>query len=355
MLSQASNALGSNAVTNALGVDFGGILTPSKFLTKFTPSTVFTYRSLAYEIQNSKNFDVIFHWFPRTSQIRTMFSNAFSAMDTTDLNLLVRQIQIPPLSTGSSERTNPNSRAFQASFPGSGVNGEGDLTMTFLNTEFSYVHHCFYQWMCETESPFWIYGPTAAASGNDLAYLKNVGDKVFNQETQSMAQAAAWLDSESDTFNLQFLMSESECAPFTRADIEVKMYSGNMKELHSYWFMGAFPTRISTNTLDHQPVDNGTLEGHSVVFAYDSMCISSPFVFNSPEQEAKSLTSRASDMFGAMGGNSSEWTAGLYDDTLTQIGNTYLAKASRRLNKIMNKTGHKVSDKLKSAEKKVTA
>ena len=56
-----------------------------------------------------------------------------------------------------------------------------------------------------------------------------------------------------------------------------------------------------------------------------------------------------------MGSNSAEWTAGLYDDTLTQIGNTYLAKASRRLNKIMNKTGRKVSDKLKTYQSKLTA
>ena len=121
MLNQAANALGSNAVTNALGIDFGTMLTPSKFLTKFTPSTVFAYRSLAYEIQSSKNFDVIFHWFPRSSQIRSMFANAFSAADTNEINLLVRNIQMPQLTGGQSVGGNDRSRRFQATFPGSAI------------------------------------------------------------------------------------------------------------------------------------------------------------------------------------------------------------------------------------------
>jgi len=353
MVNQAANALGSNAITNALGIDFGTILTPSKFLTKFTPSTVFAYRSLAYEIQSSKNFDVIFHWFPRCSQIRSMFSNAFSAADTNEINLLVRNIQMPNLTSGGSERGNSGNRKFQCSFPGSGVNGEGDLSMTFLNTEFSYVHHCFYQWLCETESPFWVYGPGMAASRKSLDNLKELGKMIFKQNKVSMDMAVKWM-SYDDASKLHFLMSESECAPFTRADIEVKMYSGNMKELHSIWFMGAFPTRIALGGIDHSPTSQQTLEGHTVSFAYDSVCISTPFCYNSSSNSG-ALTKAAAGAFGAMGSNSAEWTAGLYDDTLTQIGNTYLAKASRRLNKIMNKTGRKVSDKLKTYQSKLTA
>ena len=356
MLNQAANALGSNAVTNALGIDFGTMLTPSKFLTKFTPSTVFAYRSLAYEIQSSKNFDVIFHWFPRSSQIRSMFANAFSAADTNEINLLVRNIQMPQLTGGQSVGGNDRSRRFQATFPGSGVNGEGGLTMTFLNTEFSFVHHCFYQWLCETETPYWIYGAGAAASRNALDCLKDLGSKIFKQEngkTNSTTFGKCWMEYD-DASKMSFLMSESECTPFTRADIEVKMYSGNMKELHSIWFMGAFPVSIALGGIDHSPASTQTLEGHTVTFAYDSVCISSPFCYGS-KSNSGALTKAASNLFGSLGSNSSEWTAGLYDDTLTQIGNTYLAKASRRLNKMMNKAGKNVSDKLQKYQSKVTA
>jgi hypothetical protein len=167
-----------------------------------------------------------------------------------------------------------------------------------------------------------------------------------------METAKRWM-SYDDASKLQFLMSESESAPFTRADIEVKMYSGNMKELHSYWFMGAFPVKITTVALDHSPVGTATLEGHTVTFAYDSMCISSPFIFSG--DGGGGLTKAAAGLFDSLGSNSSEWTAGLYDDTLTQIGNTYLSKASKRLNSIMNKTGGKVSDKLKGFQSKLVA
>ena len=118
--------------------------------------------------------------------------------------------------------------------------------------------------------------------------------------------------------------------------------------------MGAFPTRIALGGIDHSPASQQTLEGHTVSFAYDSVCISTPFCYNSSSNSG-ALTKSAAGAFGDMGSNSAEWTAGLYDDTLTQIGNTYLAKASRRLNKIMNKTGRKVSDKLKTYQSKLTA
>lgn len=364
MVNQAANALGSNAITNALGIDFGTILTPSKFLTKFTPSTVFAYRSLAYEIRNSKNFDVIFHWFPRCSQIRSMFSNAFSAADTNEINLLVRSIRMPSLITNPTRGNNDNPK-FSAAFPGLGVNGNGNLSMTFLNTEFSYVNHCFYQWLSETESPFWIYGPSVTASTSALDNLKELGKLIFPQDKVSKSTAIRWMSYE-DASKLIYLNSQSETAPFTRADIEIKMYSGNMKELHSIWFMGAFPIMIELENMDHNPVGQNDLEGHVVTFTYDSICISSPFTYETDQtsysdgtvggvtKQKSNLTNAASSMFGKYS-NSAAWTAGLYDDTLTQIANTYLAKASRKMNRVMNKTGAKVQDKLKTYQSKLTA
>lgn len=349
MVNQAANALGSNAVTNALGIDFGTILTPSKFLTKFTPSTVFAYRSLAYEIRNSKNFDVIFHWFPRCSQIRSMFSNAFSAADTNEINLLVRNIRMPNLESNGVIQANNDNFKFKGAFPGSGVNASGNLTMTFLNTEFSYVNHCFYQWLCETESPFWIYGPEMATSTESIEGLKELGKVVFPEKEKSFYGAKIWMSFE-DASKLIYLNSQTEVVPFTRADIEIKMYSGNMKELHSIWFMGAFPIQIELESMDHNPVGQNDLEGHTVMFAFDSVCISSPFTYSGDN----TLTNAAAGLFGDMS-NSAAWTAGLYDDTLTQIGNTYLAKASRKMNNVMNKTGAKVSDKLKTYQNKLTA
>lgn len=350
MVNQAANALGSNAITNALGIDFGTILTPSKFLTKFTPSTVFAYRSLAYEIRNSKNFDVIFHWFPRCSQIRSMFSNAFSAADTNEINLLVRSIRMPNMTSSSNIRANEGNIKFRGAFPGTGVNCEGNLSMTFLNTEFSYVNHCFYQWLCETESPYWIYGPSVVASTQAVDELKELGKLIFPRaKKMDINYVRSWMAFE-DASKMIYLNSQTETAPFTRADIEVKMYSGNMKELHSIWFMGAFPIEIELENMDHNPVGSNDLEGHTVTFAFDSACISSPFVYSKDNK----LTNAASGLFGEMS-NSASWTAGLYDDTLTQIGNTYLAKMSRKMNKITNKTGAKLSDKLKTYQNKLTA
>lgn len=358
MVNQAANALGSNAVTNALGIDFGTILTPSKFLTKFTPSTVFAYRSLAYEIRNSKNFDVIFHWFPRCSQIRSMFSNAFSAADTNEINLLVRSIRMPNILTNVTYANSENKK-FRGAFPGLGVNADGSLSMTFLNTEFSYVNHCFYQWLSETESPFWLYGPSVTASTDAINNLKMLGKMIFPDGKVSKDYAVTWMSFE-DASKLIYLNSQSETAPFTRADIEIKMYSGNMKELHSIWFMGAFPQQIELENIDNNPVGQNDLEGHTVNFVFDSVCISSPFTYQTEKnsdgvtQPKGNLTNAAAGMFGEYS-NSAAWTAGLYDDTLTQIANTYLAKASRKMNKIMNRTGAKVQDKLKTYQNRLTA
>ena len=351
MVNQAANALGSNAVTNALGIDFGTILTPSKFLTKFTPSTVFAYRSLAYEIRSSKNFDVIFHWFPRCSQIRSMFSNAFSAADTDEINLLVRSIRMPTLASEVVQEANQSNIKFRASFPGLGVNSRGRVEMTFLNTEFSYVDHCFYQWLCETESPFWLYGPNTATDDSAIDKLKTLGNYIFKEGEVSMQYAIDWMSFE-DASKLIYLNSQTESAPFTRADIEVKMYSGNMKELHSIWFMGAYPVTIQLENVDHSKTSANELEGHSVSFAFDSVCISSPFSYDNTG--SNKLTSAASGLFGGMS-YSAPWTSGLYDDTLTQIANTYLAKASRLMNKVTRKAGEKVSGKLKGWQDKLTA
>lgn len=350
MMNQVSNALGSNAITNALGLDFGAIPTPSKFVTKFTPATIFTARSLAYEIHNCKNFDVIFHWHPRTSQIRSMFANAFSASDTDDINLLIRSISIPNLENTAAYGNDDNQR-FRASMAGMGVNGRGAVSMRFLNTEFSYVNHCFYQWLSETESPFWIYGPSVSPNLEATANLKELGKYIFNpKQGISLEEAQMWLNS-ADASKLIYLTSETETAPFTRADIQIKTYSGNMKELHSIWFFGAFPTSIQMDRLDHNPVSQNDLDGHTVNFTFDSMTISSPFVYDS----SNSVTNTLSDTFGSLGSHGAAWTAGLYDDTATQIGNTYLAKASRKLNKIMSKRGSEISSRLQDRQKRLTA
>ena len=361
MLNQALNALGSNAITNALGFDFGSIATPSKFLTKFTPATIFTARSLAYELHNSKNFDVIFHWHPTHSQIRTYFSNAFAAADTDDINLLIRNISIPNLINNPSYGNDTNPK-FRASMPGLGVNGNGVMSMRFLNTEFSYVNHCFYQWLRETESPYWLYGPSVSPNiGTVESRLKELGTKIFATDAnvgndgtslgKNLNDVLLWMSME-DASKLIYLRSESETAPFTRADIQIRTYSGNMKELHSIWFFGAYPTTIQLDRLDHNPVSQTDLEGYTVSFSFDSMTISSPFVAR--DDSKASLSNAAAKMFGEYS-NSPAWTAGLYDDTLTQIGNTYLAKASRKMNKIMSKKGSEISSKLQDRQKRLTA
>ena len=124
--------------------------------------------------------------------------------------------------------------------------------------------------------------------------------------------------------------------------------------------MRAFPIMIELENMDHNPVGQNDLEGHAVTFAYDSICISSPFTYENDKtnggvtKQKSNLTNAASSMFGEYS-NSAAWTAGLYDDTLTQIANTYLAKASRKMNRVMNKTGAKVQDKLKTYQSKLTA
>ena len=206
MVNQASNALGSNAITNALGMDFGSVLTPSKFLTKFSPSTVFTYRSLAYTLRTAKNFDVIFHWFPKCSQIRTYFSQAFSAADSDEVNLLVRDVRLPDILTETQFRNAQQNKRFREAIPGSGVNASGNLTMTFLNTEFSYVDHCFYQWLSETETPYWIYGPSLISNGDSVKNLKSLGELIYSDKEMSVDQARNWI-SYGDAAKMIYLQS----------------------------------------------------------------------------------------------------------------------------------------------------
>lgn len=352
MVSQLSNAVGSNAITNALGFDFGSVLTPSKFLTKFTPRTVFSTKSLAFDIRTTTNFDVIFHWFPRFSQIRSMISDALGASDTTDINLYIQKVHVPQFRNKEITADNTTHKIGQ-SLPSAGVGGYDNLQIDFLNTEFSLVAHCFYQWMSEIESPFWIYGPGVVLGDsdnplNDFKTLNIYSDGANKPTRISSKGVTPYAESQticenSNAFRLNCLRSQSECTPFTRADIEIKYYSGNMKELHSVWFMGAYPRQIMLEDLDNE---GSKIKISSVSFAYDNSCISTPFVPSS----SGSLTSAATSLVGG-----ASWTAGLYDDSLTQIGNTYLAKASRKVNKITNRTGEKVTNKIKSLESKVTA
>lgn len=357
MISQLSNAVGSNAITNALGFDFGNILTPSKFLTKFTPKTVFSTKSLAFDIRTTTNFDVIFHWFPRFSQIRSMISDALGASDTDDINLFVESVEIPNLEIDSTDFYNRGK--IGQSIIRKGLNGQNKLKICFLNTEFSLVAHCFYQWISETESPFWIYGPSVVLGNsdnplNDFKTLNIYGDGRVDNNGNDIStkisdtgvtsyEHSQQICENSTAFRLHCLRSQSECAQFTRADIEVKYYSGNMKELHSVWFMGAYPCNLGLESLNNK---EAKIKTSAVTFEYDSMCISTPFV----PTDSGTFTSAAASL-----GGSASWTAGLYDDSLTQIGNTYLAKASRKLNKITNKTGDKMTNKLKSLQSKVTA
>ena len=92
--SSITDIVGNNAIGSALGLT-SGALTPLAFATKFGAGSIFSSSSLAYEIRARNNFDVIFHWFPTRSQIRTYFANAFTAQDTDDIKYLIRKVTVP--------------------------------------------------------------------------------------------------------------------------------------------------------------------------------------------------------------------------------------------------------------------
>lgn len=308
--SSLTDIVGNNAIGSALGLT-SGALTPLAFATKFGAGSVFQSSSLAYQIRARNNFDVIFHWFPKRSQIRSYFANAFTAADTDDMKFLIRSVQVPNFTNPSLE-SQTNGAHFKCAIPGTGVNGDGPMSIDFLATEFSFLDHIFYEWMCETESSFWIYADAEANYGTD------------------------------------------EVAAFTRADIEIKYYSANNKELHSIICYGAFPTKITT-----MDVSNDTMftAGYHVDFAFDSMITSSPFVDTGgwASKATGAIGSFASKVTGGtVGSNTAAWATTIQDDMIANVLNkSLLAKASGFMNSFTNKIGGKISGGLNSAQKAI--
>lgn len=366
------NALGNNSIASALGISSGN-MSPSTFATKFGTQSIFTASSLPYVIRTNKNFDVIFHWYPKRSQIRSYFANAFSSSDTDELGIFIRKVNIQPIVNNATRRNEAGER-LGGSLPGNGVGSSSpsnSFSMDILSTEFSLVDHCFYHWLRETESPYWIYGPKSAdAKGNGIlpseycntmkqVIGRYVGDvleqakdgtwsKVKGCKTPSKSVVSDGID---DATSLISCMSMTEIVPFTRADVEVKYYSGNQTPLHSVIFYGAFPVRIEPMSVDH---GEAFKESYRVDFTCDSVDISSPFV-----AEGGSWAGEAQQwMSDALGkkkieNNTAKWTAGLQEDILTNYANVWLAKASRLLNKTTNKVGGKLNDTLLNAQKSI--
>lgn len=360
------NAIGNNSIAAALGISQGSI-SPLTFATKFGAQTLFSVSSLPYVIRTNKNFDVIFHWFPKRSQIRTYFANAFSASDVDELTLFIRSIEMPKIINNIEDRSD-GGRRMGSALPGrgSGVSSRsGAFSMNILSTEFSLVDHCFYQWMRETEAPYWIYGPTTSKAEDNSTVssvpkdFQNVLKGImgtFNDDkkkdtlgTMTQCGGKSCVDFTDVGTSLVSCQSESEITPFTRADIEVKYYSGNQKPLHSVIFYGAFPVGIETMGVDHEKTFK---ESYRVDFACDSVDISSPFVAESDSWASKT-TGAINEFLGEFKSNSAKWTSGLQDDILTNYANVWLAKASRMINKTTNKAGDKLSDTLKNTQKKL--
>lgn len=388
LANSVTGALGNNAVTNALGISSfnDGICGPSTFLTKFGAGTIFQSSSLPYHIRSNKNFTVNFHWFPKYSQIRSYFANALGATDTGELAMFIRNISVPDIVNAGNEKLNVGLNAhFAGSIPGAGVNGMGHLEMTILATEFSLVDHCFYQWLRETESPYWIYPPF----GNGASSLDDFKD-VFSAFSKSKKQRKDVInydmlpgESDSDYFqrievdvmdstessdtaaiafynyvnatNLVNVQSLSQSSPFTRADIEIKYYSANFKELHSVICYGAYPIRIETMDVDNEP---GFKEGYRVEFAYDSIDVVSPFVADESNGITNAVLGGASKVSGFLTGGDvngpAKWASTLTDGMLDNyLNKSFLAKASKFVNSATNKAGSKISDKLNNVQKKM--
>lgn len=382
LANSVTGALGNNAVTNALGISSfnDGVCGPSTFLTKFGAGTIFQSSSLPYHIRSNKNFTVNFHWFPKYSQIRSYFANALGATDTGELALFIRNISVPDIVNAGNEKLNVGLNAhFAGSIPGAGVNGMGNLEMTVLATEFSLVDHCFYQWLRETESPYWIYPPFGNGAGslddfkdvfsafskyedgvlvttNDVTPIQKSGesDEVFNLRINGLKDITVFTNYTRAT-NLVNVQSLSQSSPFTRADIEIKYYSANFKELHSVICYGAYPIRIETMDVDNEP---GFKEGYRVEFAYDSIDVVSPFVADESNGITNAVMGGAATVTGALsfgeGNGPAKWASTLTDGMLDNyLNKSFLAKASKFVNSVTNKAGSKISDKLNNVQKKM--
>lgn len=388
LANSVTGALGDNAITNALGISSfnDGVCGPSTFLTKFGAGTIFQSSSLPYHIRSNKNFTVNFHWFPKYSQIRSYFANALGATDTSELAMFIRNISVPDIVNAGNEKLNAGLNAhFAGSIPGAGVNGMGHLEMTILATEFSLVDHCFYQWLRETESPYWIYPPfgNGASSLDDFKDVFSAFSKYKKEMTEiPITDVSPPKEGESDIdFNLRInrvewqevvddvetvvtnylkatnlvnVQSLSQSSPFTRADIEIKYYSANFKELHSVICYGAYPIRIETMDVDNEP---GFKEGYRVEFAYDSIDVVSPFVADESNGITNAVMGGASKVAGALGGGKNgpaKWASTLTDGMLDNyLNKSFLAKASKFVNSVTNKAGSKISDKLNNVQKKM--
>ena len=371
------NAIGNNSIASALGISSGN-MSPSAFATKFGTQSIFTASSLPYVIRTNKNFDVTFHWYPKRSQIRSYFANAFSASDTDELGIFIRRVTMQQL-VNNPKRCDEAGGRLGGTIPGVGVGSASptnSFSMDILSTEFSLVDHCFYQWLRETESPYWIYGPTNNSGTGGETWAGAIPSEFKTMLEKILGKYANGLNANSENMEVSLikavsgpdnkvtvanddktafisLQNTSDMMPFTRADVEVQYYSGNQTPLHSVIFYGAFPTRIELMSVDH----NGEFkESHKVDFACDSVDIKSPFIaeagsWASQAQGAISDRLSNSDLLSKLGTNTAKWTAGLQEDILSNYANVWLSKASRLLNKTTNKVGGKLNDKLLNTQK----
>lgn len=325
LLNSASSVLGTNEfLSNVLGGATPP--TPMSFFNKFTSSSIFDRQSLVFTVRGLKAFDVIFQWYPLDSQIRSYFANAFASNDSDMMSYFIQDVSVPGIGISQNKYSIGGNSHFASNVIQNGIEPQGDLTIEFLSTEFSLVEHCFYQWISEVETPFWIYTGDFPKNAQQQYNIQNCHDCREN--------------SGRDYYNYgsyNKMNSGSNCVPFTKADIQIKYYSANLKELHSVWLWGCFPKRIDTENPSHKPV-NG-IETKKVIFACDSISISSPFI---PDSANEAPVSNFVNNFTKRG----YWTTGLTDDFVTTLANqTIMKRISEKATKKMKKTNNNSREK----------
>ena len=325
LLNSASAVLGSNELlSNILGGSTPP--TPISFFNKFTSSSIFDRQSLVFTVRGLKAFDVIFHWYPLDSQIRTYFANAFASNDSDMMSYFIQGVKVPSLQISTNRYAISGNNHFAGNIVGNGLEPTGDLMIDFLSTEFSLVEHCFSQWISEVETPFWIYTGDFPKNAQQQYNIKNCQDCKKNSGRNYYEYE-----------RYSFMNSGSMCTPFTKADIEIKYYSANLKELHSVWLWGCFPKIIQPESPSHEPLN--TIEKKRVVFSCDSISITSPFI---PNKTYESPLSDSVNEFTKRG----YWTSGLTDDFATTLANqTIMKKLSEKATKKVKKHNNNSREK----------
>lgn len=246
--SSVKNLVLDNSIASMFGLTSSNA-SPQGFHTRFGTNSIFLPDKKSFTIRTLNFFNTLFKFDPpySNSKVISLISQALMEKTQDDLQFFIQDIDLPSLT--DDEGGEYGTGFIKGSFTG-GIAKPTNRTfdITFLNTEFSLIDHCFYYWLKETMSNEWIY--------------VNV--------------------------------------PYTKCDIHIQLISTKTSEvLNTFVLTNCFPYKIASPNID-QTMDTAESASRVVSFRCDNIYMQS--TFDSQDWQSKLKSGMLDDIFNAYAG-----------------------------------------------------